>query len=260
MKSLIIVESPSKTPTIQKFTGGVPVFATCGHFLKLKSIRGGVDVENGVIKEYRVLNEDKSHYINDILAHIKNNDSACVYLALDNDDEGHAIAYDIAKHICKKTPFKGWFKRVYFSSLSGLVIKESILSAKNTTIEELKEKNTPAKNRRIVDAFIAKYYTNKSIFGIGRVSGSVLSIINNGDQLMGEISLKINTTAGLFTSKIQFNVNDHNLWLEREKNVEAHFKESPLVLNKDFNINENISYDGAMGFNSLMSFLLANVE
>ena len=97
MKNLLIVESPTKVKSIQKFLGNdFKVVASVGHVRDLVSTgRKGIDVENGYQPIWRVTKEKK-----DILAEIKkfSQDADNVYFATDPDREGEAISkhiYDI---------------------------------------------------------------------------------------------------------------------------------------------------------------------
>ena len=93
-KNLIIVESPSKASTIEKFLGSkYKVVASKGHIRDLPKSRMAVDIENNFEPEY-INVRGKSDVIKEIKAAAKGSDK--VYLATDPDREGEAIAW----HIC----------------------------------------------------------------------------------------------------------------------------------------------------------------
>ena len=87
---LIIVESPSKAKTLQRFLGDdYKIEASVGHIRDLPKNELGVDVENGFKPTY-VASADKSKVITQLKKLIKN--ASTLYLATDPDREGEAIA------------------------------------------------------------------------------------------------------------------------------------------------------------------------
>jgi len=93
-KSLVIVESPAKAKTINKYLGKeYVVTASVGHIIDLPTNRIGVSIENGFKPEY-VKIKGKEKTINELRAKAK--EAATVYLATDPDREGEAIAYHIS--------------------------------------------------------------------------------------------------------------------------------------------------------------------
>jgi DNA topoisomerase I len=93
-KSLVIVESPAKAKTIEKYLGAsFKVVASYGHVRSLPSKDGSVDVDHDFTPVYEVL-EEKRKYIDRIVAEMKG--VTTVYLATDLDREGEAIAWHLA--------------------------------------------------------------------------------------------------------------------------------------------------------------------
>ena len=98
MKNLVIVESPSKSKTIEKYLGGdYKVVSSKGHVRDL-AIKGkdglGVDVENNFEPTYAI-NKDKKDVVKDLKKWAKEVDY--VYLATDPDREGEAISWHLAQ-------------------------------------------------------------------------------------------------------------------------------------------------------------------
>ena len=94
MSKLVIVESPSKAKTIQKYLGrDYEVMASFGHIRDLPKSRMGVDIESGFKPNYMVMSDKK-----EILSKLKEAAEASefVYLATDPDREGEAIAWHLA--------------------------------------------------------------------------------------------------------------------------------------------------------------------
>jgi len=95
MKSLVVVESPAKAKTIGKYLGNdYKVMASVGHVMDLPPQRMGVDLDAKEILPEYVPIAGKSQIIKEIKAAAKKSD--VVYLALDPDREGEAIAFHLA--------------------------------------------------------------------------------------------------------------------------------------------------------------------
>ena len=93
-KALIIVESPAKAKTIQKYLGkDFEVLASKGHIRDLPKSGLQVDVEHGYAPNYEVLDDHKS-LVTDMRRAAKDADE--IFLAPDPDREGEAIAWHIA--------------------------------------------------------------------------------------------------------------------------------------------------------------------
>src|SRR3954468_24579515 len=92
-KNLVIVESPAKAKTINKYLGAdFEVVASKGHVRDLPKSRFGIDIENGWVPTYRPLKDRQ-----DVLAAQKKQavSAGLVYLAPGPDREGEAIAWHL---------------------------------------------------------------------------------------------------------------------------------------------------------------------
>ncbi len=95
MASLVIVESPAKAKTIQKYLGGgYEVIASMGHIRDLPKSKFAVDIENRFTPQYTDM-KGKEDVIKDLKKHAKKCDK--IYLATDPDREGEAISWHIAQ-------------------------------------------------------------------------------------------------------------------------------------------------------------------
>ena len=95
MSNLVIVESPAKAKTIQKYLGkDYDVIASMGHIRDLPKSKLGVDVEHGFQPQYTDM-KGKEDVIKKLKEHAKKCDR--VYLATDPDREGEAISWHIAQ-------------------------------------------------------------------------------------------------------------------------------------------------------------------
>ena len=95
MSNLVIVESPAKAKTIQKYLGpGYEVIASMGHVRDLPKSKLGVDVEHGFTPQYLDM-KGKEDVIKELKKKAKKSDA--VYLATDPDREGEAISWHLAQ-------------------------------------------------------------------------------------------------------------------------------------------------------------------
>ena len=120
-KNLVIVESPAKAKTIEKFLGAdYQVESSYGHIADLPSKEIGVDVENGFKPKYEV-SADKKALVAKLKALAKKADM--VWLASDEDREGEAISWHLSEELNldkKKT------KRIVFHEITKTAILKAI--------------------------------------------------------------------------------------------------------------------------------------
>jgi DNA topoisomerase-1 len=120
-KNLVIVESPAKAKTIEKFLGSdFQVESSYGHIADLPSKEIGVDVENGFKPKYEV-SPDKKALVSKLKTLSKN--AEMVWLASDEDREGEAISWHLAEELkldVKKT------KRIVFHEITKTAILKAI--------------------------------------------------------------------------------------------------------------------------------------
>ncbi|MCD7913791.1 MAG: type I DNA topoisomerase [Tannerellaceae bacterium] len=122
-KNLVIVESPAKAKTIEKFLGkDFKVLSSYGHIRDLKTKEFSVDIENNYTPQY-VVPTDKKKLVNELKAEAKAADQ--VWLASDEDREGEAISWHLYE-VLKLQPEKT--KRIVFHEIT----KNAILRAIET--------------------------------------------------------------------------------------------------------------------------------
>ncbi len=144
-KSLIIVESPAKARTLQRYLGkSFTVKASVGHIRDLPVNNLGVDVEHDFQPKYVTI-RGKGKIINELRSEAKKADA--IYLAPDPDREGEAIAWHIAEavHSAKKP-----VHRVLFHELT----KKAILVAIENATEIDHHKFEAQQARRILDRLV----------------------------------------------------------------------------------------------------------
>lgn len=120
-KNLVIVESPAKAKTIEKFLGSdFQVESSYGHIADLPSKEIGVDVENGFKPKYEV-SPDKKALVSKLKTLSKNADM--VWLASDEDREGEAISWHLAEELKLD---KNKTKRIVFHEITKTAILKAI--------------------------------------------------------------------------------------------------------------------------------------
>jgi len=170
---LLIVESPSKAKTIEKYLeGAYTVKASVGHIRDLpKSNKKAIDIEGGFIPHYEI-SPGKEKVVTELKSLSKKADE--VLLATDPDREGEAIAWHIKEAIGLKNP-----KRVCFYEITKDAIKEAIKNPRD--IDENLRKAQEA--RRVLDRLVGYDLSGliwkKVRYGLsaGRVQSPALRII-----------------------------------------------------------------------------------
>lgn len=144
-QSLIIVESPAKARTLQKYLGkAFTVKASVGHIRDLPVKVLGVDIDDDFAPKYVTI-RGKGKIINDIKSAAEKVDH--VYLAPDPDREGEAIAHHIAEIL---KPLNKPIHRVLFHELT----KKAILTAIDQATEVNQNRFEAQQARRILDRLV----------------------------------------------------------------------------------------------------------
>src|ERR1700720_2886198 len=121
-KALVIVESPAKAKTINKYLGNQYVVkASLGHIKDLPKNDLAVDVDNGFTPRYEVI-EGKKKLITELKSAAKDADS--VYLAADPDREGEAICFHLQEELKEKKNGPKFF-RVMFNEITKKAIEKA---------------------------------------------------------------------------------------------------------------------------------------
>src|SRR5258705_6027391 len=126
-KNLVIVKSPAKAKTINKYLGkDYLVKASIGHIKDLPSKGLGVDVDDDFKPTYEVIPDSKKRNNKRIVAELKAAAKAAdnIYFAADPDREGEAICQHLAEEIVPKRPAKATF-RVMFNEITKRAVNEA---------------------------------------------------------------------------------------------------------------------------------------
>lgn len=174
-KSLIIVESPAKIKTLQKFLSKDFIFASCyGHVRDLPQKGFGIDIENDFEPIYEILPDKKK-----VIADLKQTAKECdtIYLSPDPDREGEAIAW----HIAQILPRNSKIKRTAFNAIT----KDAVLEALNNPREINMDLVDAQQARRLLDRIVgytlspilARKLQRRTGVSAGRVQSVALKLV-----------------------------------------------------------------------------------
>src|SRR4026209_2469919 len=126
-KNLVVVESPAKAKTINKYLGkDFIVMASIGHIKDLPSKGLGVDVQNNFEPEYEIIPDTRKRNNKKIVADLKKTakTASAIYLAADPDREGEAICQHLAEEIVPKNPAVPSY-RVVFNEITKRAVQQA---------------------------------------------------------------------------------------------------------------------------------------
>ncbi len=173
-KSLVIVESPSKAKTINKYLGKkFKVVASVGHIKNLPKSKIGIDFQNGYTPTYETIPGKEK-----IISELKklSSESEKIYIATDPDREGEAIAYDIAQEI---NADKKSIYRVLFNEITAKGIEEGINDPKDIDEKLVSSQQARRAMDRIVGYKLSPFLWKVIYYGLsaGRVQSVALKLI-----------------------------------------------------------------------------------
>jgi DNA topoisomerase-1 len=206
-KNLVIVESPAKAKTINKYLGSdYKVLASIGHIKDLPSKGLGVDVENGFEPTYEVIPDVKKRNNKKVVADLKKaaKEAEVVYFAADPDREGEAICQHLAEEIMPKRSTKPVF-RVMFNEITKNAIKDAFKEPKQINKNLVDSQQA----RRILDRLVGYKVSPllwKNIGGklsAGRVQTVALRLVVERErEIENFIKTEYWTIAANLTSKL----------------------------------------------------------
>lgn len=217
-KSLVIVESPAKAKTIEKYLdeidkGKFIVKSSIGHIRDLAKKDMSIDIDNGFAPKYEI-SPDKKKTVSELKKLSKESDM--VWLATDEDREGEAIAWHLSEALNldeKKT------KRIVFNEITKKAIQRAIENPRKVNIELVNAQQARRILDRLVGYELSPVLWKKVKYGLsaGRVQSVAVRIIvdrereiesfepqvtyklvgefitENGDEIKAELSEKFET-------------------------------------------------------------------
>ncbi len=130
-KNLVIVESPAKAKTLEKYLGrDFQVKASVGHVVDLPKSKLGVDIKGGFTPDFHVI-KGKKKIIDDLKRTSKGKEN--IYLASDPDREGEAIAWHLADQLGKNG---SQIHRLLINEITRKAVQEAISHRQNLGLKK----------------------------------------------------------------------------------------------------------------------------
>src|SRR5215470_9118296 len=183
-KALVIVESPSKAKTINKYLGsGYTVMASVGHVKDLPKKEIGIDFENNFEPTYEVI-PGKEKVIRQLKAAAKTADT--IYVATDPDREGEAIGWHIKEELGGRGKSRKVVRRVLFNEITKAAIQESFKHPTDIDQRLVDAQQARRLLDRIVGYKVSPLLWDKVRRGLsaGRVQTVALRLIVEREQLI----------------------------------------------------------------------------
>ena len=226
-KNLVIVESPSKSKTIEKYLGKeYKVVSSKGHIRDLATtghLGLGVDIENGFKPNYVPI-KGKSSVIRELKKEVKESDM--VFLASDPDREGEAIAWHLKDALGIKDDN---YKRVLFNEITHDKVIESINNPTKIDDNLVKSQETRRILDRIIGFRLSKLLQSKiGAKSAGRVQSVALKLIVDRER-----EIKAFNPEEYWTITAHFKNFDSDLFKYKNDEIKLHNEdEANEVLNK----------------------------
>ena len=148
-KSLVIVESPAKAKTIEKYLGkGFEVLASVGHIMDLPKNEIGVELENRTFEPTLIVSPGKEKVVAQLKRAAAKADE--IFLAPDPDREGEAIAYHLALQLGTSAKERKKIRRVTFNEITKKAVQEAFKHARDLDQNLVDSQQT----RRILDRLV----------------------------------------------------------------------------------------------------------
>ena len=197
-KNLVIVESPAKAKTIEKFLGkDFRVLSSQGHIRDIEAIGKnsmGIDFQNGYAPNY-VIDKQKEHLVQSLATEASKADK--VWLASDEDREGEAIAWHL-QQVLDLQPEKT--HRIVFHEITKTAIQEAILNPRDIDYNLVNAQQARRVIDRIVGFELSPVLWKKVTTGLsaGRVQSVVVRLVVERER---EIEKFVSTSSYRLTAE-----------------------------------------------------------
>lgn len=226
MKQLVIVESPSKSTTIEKYLGkDYKVVSSKGHIRDLATSGKyglGVDLEDHFKPNYKIIS-GKNKLVNDLKKQVSNSDY--VILATDPDREGEAISW----HLKDALNLKNNYGRVVFNEITKDAIIKAFEKPRSIDMDLVHSQETRRILDRIIGFRLSKLMQNKTEGkSAGRVQSVALKLIVEREREIESFK-----SEEYFTIEALFNEFEASLSKYKDKKIEIKTeKEADEILSK----------------------------
>jgi DNA topoisomerase-1 len=148
-KSLVIVESPAKAKTIEKYLGkGFEVLASVGHIMDLPKNEIGVELEKRTFEPTLIVSPGKEKVVGQLKKAAAKADE--IFLAPDPDREGEAIAYHLALQLGTSSKERKKIRRVTFNEITKKAVQDAFEHARDLDQNLVDAQQT----RRVLDRLV----------------------------------------------------------------------------------------------------------
>ena len=229
-KKLVLVESPTKAKTIEKYLGkGFVVKASMGHLRDLPKSQFGIDVDNDFTPKYINI-RGKGDIINDLKKSAKN--AAKVYLAADPDREGEAIAWHLAYilGVDDKSPC-----RIVFNEITKPAIQEAVKHPRNINIDMVDAQQARRMLDRIVGYKLSPLLWRKVRKGLsaGRVQSVTVKLICDREKQIQEFNPEEYWTVAMKFRKNKSNLFEAELTYVDGEKISIHNEKDAIWIDEE---------------------------
>ncbi|MCL2295229.1 MAG: type I DNA topoisomerase [Spirochaetes bacterium] len=239
--TLLIVESPAKAKTIERYLGsGYSVAASIGHLIDLPKSRIGIDLEDNFEPEYITV-RGKAKILKELASKAAKADH--ILLASDNDREGEAISFHLKVFLEKKNSSTK-IERIIFNEITPAAIKEAIESPMEIDLGKVNAQ----KARRVLDRIVGYNLSPllwkkvKNGLSAGRVQSVALRLICEREKEVEDfvpeeywsLSAELKKGKNNFTVQLYLNKGEKPVFPDK-KSVDALISE---LAGKDFIVRE----------------------
>ncbi|HLP86557.1 MAG TPA: type I DNA topoisomerase [Candidatus Paceibacterota bacterium] len=200
---LLIVESPSKAKTIEKYLDGAyTVRASVGHIRDLpKSNKDAIDIPAGFVPRYEI-SKGKEKIVHDLKS--LSEKASEIMLATDPDREGEAISWHLKELLDKDKKIKAPIKRVAFHEITKEAVSEALENPRDIDDNLVKAQEARRVLDRLVGYDLSGIIWKKVRYGLsaGRVQSPALRIIMERErEIRAFVPEQFFTLEGIFKTK-----------------------------------------------------------
>ena len=200
---LLIVESPSKAKTIEKYLDGAyTVRASVGHIRDLpKSNKSAIDIPAGFVPRYEI-SKGKEKIVHELQSLSER--ATEIMLATDPDREGEAISWHLKTLIDEDKKIKAPIKRVTFHEITKEAVEEALINPRDIDLDLVKAQEARRVLDRLVGYDLSGIIWKKVRYGLsaGRVQSPALRIIMERErEIRAFIPEKFFTLTGTFDTE-----------------------------------------------------------
>jgi len=232
-KNLVIVESPAKAKTIEKFLGKeFKVESSFGHIADLPSKELGVDVDNDFAPKY-IVDKDKKALVKKLRDLAKKADT--IWLASDEDREGEAISWHLAEELKLD---KNKTKRIVFNSITKSAIQNAIENPREINYDLVNAQQARRVLDRLVGYELSPVLWKKIKPGLsaGRVQSVAVRLIVERER-----DIEAFTPEAAFRISAEFKTNEGSVFTAKLNKTYASQKEAEDFLKQNIGANFSVA-------------------